>query len=99
MGNSWLLILSSKQPGFWIVFHRYELADDAIVGAMQLSSGRGFEIAALHGEFEPDRYKKGDDNKTDEVFKLDVDTPTHEDALERGRVLAEAHNFSRDIYN
>jgi leucyl aminopeptidase len=58
----------------------------------------GIEGAIL-GDFEPDRYKKGDDKKSVEVFTLAGDTPGLDAAVERGRVLAEAQNFSRDMVN
>lgn len=54
---------------------------------------------AILGDFEPDRYKKGDDKKSVEVFTLAGDTPGLDAAVERGRVLAEAQNFSRDLVN
>jgi leucyl aminopeptidase len=54
---------------------------------------------AILGDFEPDRYKKGDDKKSVEVFALAGDTPGLDAAVERGRILAEAQNFSRDMVN
>jgi leucyl aminopeptidase len=66
-------------------------------------AGDGFASAAIEGailgDFEPDRYKKGDDKKSVEVFTLAGDTPGLDAAVERGRVLAEAQNFSRDMVN
>src|SRR5688572_2649228 len=46
-GGSWLIFPPPEEPGLWIVFHGYELADDSVVGAMQFSSGCGFEVATL----------------------------------------------------
>jgi leucyl aminopeptidase len=54
---------------------------------------------ALLGNFEPDRYKTGDDKKSLDTFVVAGDTPDLESAVERGRVLAEAQNFSRDLVN
>src|SRR5580765_920620 len=66
-------------------------------------AGDDFASAAIEGailgDFEPDRYKKGDDKKSVEVFTLAGDTPGLDAAVERGRVLAEAQNFSRDMVN
>ena len=66
-------------------------------------AGDDFASAAIEGailgDFEPDRYKKGDDKKSVEVFTLAGDTPGLEAAVERGRVLAEAQNFSREMVN
>jgi leucyl aminopeptidase len=54
---------------------------------------------AILGDFEPDRYKKGDDKKSVGVFTLAGDTPGLDAAVERGRILAEAQNFSREMVN
>ena len=66
-------------------------------------AGDDFASAAIEGailgDFEPDRYKKGDDKKSVEAFTLAGDTPGLDAAVERGRVLAEAQNFSRDLVN
>jgi leucyl aminopeptidase len=53
---------------------------------------------ALLGDFEPDRHKTGDEKKSLEAF-----TVTAASALEagvtRGRIVAEATNFARDMVN
>jgi len=56
---------------------------------------------ALLGDYEPDRLKTGDDKKSVEAFTVvaagaDVDL---EEAVRRGRILAEAQNFARDLAN
>jgi leucyl aminopeptidase len=66
-------------------------------------AGDDFASAAIEGailgDFEPDRYKKGDDKKSVEVFTVAGDTPGLDAAAERGRALAEAQNFSREMVN
>jgi leucyl aminopeptidase len=54
---------------------------------------------ALLGDFEPDRYKTGDDKKSLDAFALAADTPGLDAAVERGRVLGEAQNFARGLVN
>ena len=54
---------------------------------------------AILGDFEPDRYRTGDDKKSIDTFAVAADTPGLDAAVERGRVLAEAQNFSRDLVN
>src|ERR1039458_4841181 len=54
---------------------------------------------ALLGDFEPDRYKTGDDKKSLDAFALAADTPGLDAAVERGRVLGEAQNFTRGLVN
>ena len=49
---------------------------------------------AILGDFEPDRYKTGDDKKSVDGFAVAGDTPGLDAAVERGRVLAEAQNFA-----
>ena len=65
--------------------------------------GDGFASAviegAILGDFEPDRYKTSDDKKSIEGFTLATDTPGLDTAVERGRVLGEAQNFTRDLVN
>ena len=58
------------------------------------------EGAILAG-FEPDRYKTGKDKKSVESFALVVEggLPDLAQAAERGRVLAEAQNFTRGLVN
>ncbi len=53
---------------------------------------------ALAGEFDPDRYKTGEEEKKRvEVFALAG--AASEAALERGRILGEAQNFARELAN
>jgi leucyl aminopeptidase len=54
---------------------------------------------AILGDFEPDRYKKADDKKSIDAFAMAGDTPGLDAAVERGRVLAEAQNFARELVN
>src|SRR5205814_6048300 len=54
---------------------------------------------AILGNFEPDRYKTCDDKKSVDTFIVAGDTPQLEAAVERGRILAEAQNFSRNLVN
>src|ERR1035438_2860600 len=65
--------------------------------------GDGFVSAviegAILGDFEPDRYKTSDDKKAIAGFTLAADTPGLDAAVERGRVLGEAQNFTRDLVN
>ena len=66
-------------------------------------SGSDFASAAVEGailgNFEPDRYKTCDDKKTMDTFIVAGDTPDLEAAVQRGRILAEAQNFSRNLVN
>ena len=65
--------------------------------------GDGFVSAviegAILGDFEPDRYKTSDDKKAIAEFTLAADKPGLDAAAERGRVLGEAQNFTRDLVN
>jgi leucyl aminopeptidase len=54
---------------------------------------------ALLGDFEPDRYKTGDDKKSLDTFIVAGDTSQLQAAVDRGRILAEAQNFSRALVN
>jgi leucyl aminopeptidase len=57
---------------------------------------------AILGSFEPDRYKTGDEDKTSvESFTVAVEggPPDLAAAAERGRILAEAQNFTRELVN
>src|SRR5665647_37881 len=66
-------------------------------------AGEVFASAAIEGailgDFEPDRYKTGDDKKSIDGFALAADTPGLEAAARRGRILGEAQNFTRDLVN
>src|SRR5450759_1846251 len=48
--------------------------------------------AASRGDFEPDRYKTGDDKKSIDGVARAASTPGLEAAVQRGRILAEAQN-------
>jgi leucyl aminopeptidase len=55
---------------------------------------------AVLGDYEPDRYKtEKDDKKTVDGFTVAVPTQTAalEEALRRGRIIAESQNFTRDL--
>jgi len=57
---------------------------------------------AILGSFEPDRYKTGqEDKKSVESFTVAIEGGSDEvaGAAERGRILAEAQNFARDLVN
>jgi leucyl aminopeptidase len=57
---------------------------------------------AVTGDWEPDKYKAESqkDKKQVESFTLIVpDASPHKSALERGRIIAEAQNFARDLVN
>src|ERR1035437_1245963 len=54
---------------------------------------------AILGDFEPDRYKTGDDKKSIDGFALAADKPGLDGAAQRGRILGEAQNFTRDLVN
>jgi leucyl aminopeptidase len=67
-------------------------------------SGPEFASAAMEGallgEFDPDRYKTGDEKKSVDFFTLVVPAGAGvENAAERGRILAEAQNFTRALVN
>src|SRR5450759_1352964 len=50
-------------------------------------------------DFDPDRYKTGDDKKSIDGLALAANTPGLDAAVQRGRILAEAQNFTRDLVN
>ncbi len=66
-------------------------------------AGSDFASAAVEGailgNFEPDRHKTGDDKKSLDKFVVIGDTPELAGAVERGRILGEAQNFTRDLVN
>jgi len=53
---------------------------------------------AILGNFEPDRYKTSSDAKSLEAFVL-VAPDSDRAAFDRGRILGEAQNFTRDLVN
>ena len=57
---------------------------------------------AILGDYEPDRYKTEDDDKKS-VDRFAVvaapESPDLEDAVARGRIMAEAQNFARELVN
>jgi leucyl aminopeptidase len=56
---------------------------------------------AILGDFEPDRYKTDDDKKSVDQFTLvpAEEAAGIEDAVTRGRIVAEAQNFTRALVN
>src|ERR1035441_3505180 len=56
---------------------------------------------AILGEYEPDRYKTDDDKKSVDAFAVAAagGGAELEDAVARGRILAEAQNFTRGLVN
>jgi leucyl aminopeptidase len=54
---------------------------------------------AILGNFEPDRYKTGNDKKSVDSFTVVADVVGLDQAVERGRILAEAQNFARELVN
>ena len=56
---------------------------------------------AIVGTFEPDRYKKDEDRKSVESFTVVVEggSPDLAAGAERGRILSEAQNFTRELVN
>jgi leucyl aminopeptidase len=73
--------------------------NDARADAAHLSAA---VEGAILGDFEPDRYKSDKkDVKTVDEFVVAVagGGPAHEAALERGRILGESQNFTRDLVN
>lgn len=54
---------------------------------------------AILGDYEPDRHKTGNDKKSVDGFAVAGDTPGLAAAVERGRIVAEAQNFSRNLVN
>ena len=76
----------------------------ALALAPALATGENVSAAvegAILGEFEPDRYKTGDDRKSVERFAVVVEggSPDLAAAADRGRILAEAQNFTRSLVN
>ena len=75
----------------------------AVLAAAEGQSGPDFVSAAVEGailgDFEPDRYKTGDDKKSLEAFAVAGSAPGMAQAAERGRVLAESQNFTRTLVN
>src|ERR1035437_3139680 len=56
---------------------------------------------AILGDYEPDRYKTGNDKKTVDSFAVVAPEGSSgvDAAVERGRILAEAQNFTRGLVN
>ncbi len=71
--------------------------DSGQAGAEYLSAA--FEGAIL-GDYEPDRYKTGDDKKAVDSFAVAAPpAPGLEAAARRGQILGEAQNFTRGLVN
>ena len=66
-------------------------------------AGEDFVAAAVEGailgNYEPDRYKTGNDKKSLESFTVAGNSDTLDAAAARGRILGEAQNFTRDMVN
>jgi leucyl aminopeptidase len=54
---------------------------------------------AILGDYEPDRYKTDDDKKSVDRFTVVGAADDLEDAVTRGRIVAEAQNFARTLVN
>jgi len=54
---------------------------------------------AILGDYEPDRYKTDDDKKSVDRFTVIAEGAGLEDAVTRGRIVAEAQNFTRALVN
>lgn len=69
--------------------------------AIVVDRGDDFATAAAEGailgNFDPDRYRTGNDRKQAET--LAVVGSVSDEAVERGRVIAEAQNFTRELVN
>jgi leucyl aminopeptidase len=69
--------------------------------AFYVENGEEFAISAVEGailgNFEPDRYRTGNDKKSLESFGVVGEIP--DAAVERGRIIAEAQNFTRELVN
>ena len=63
----------------------------------------GFASAAVEGailgDYDPDRYKTDEDKKSLERFAVAADGVDLAEAVERGRIVAEAQNFTRALVN
>jgi len=71
--------------------------DSGQAGAEYISAA--FEGAIL-GDYEPDRYKTGDDKKAVDSFAVAAaPAPGLEAAARRGQILGEAQNFTRGLVN
>jgi len=72
--------------------------DPALANAGTLSAA---VEGAILGVFEPDRYKTDDDKPSVESFTVAVEggVPGLAAAADRGRILAEAQNFTRELVN
>jgi leucyl aminopeptidase len=75
----------------------------AVLAASDGHNGPEFVSAAVEGailgDFEPDRYKTRDEKKSMESFAVASSALGVGEAVERGRVLAEAQNFTRGLVN
>ncbi|HTS61340.1 MAG TPA: leucyl aminopeptidase [Candidatus Acidoferrales bacterium] len=75
----------------------------ATLAAGAAYEGAEFTAAAVEGailaDFEPDRYKTGDDKKNLDSFAVAGSAPGMAEAAGRGCVLAEAQNYARSLVN
>ncbi len=80
---------------------RYLRAKSVKKIAFSIENGDNFAIFAVEGailgNFEPDRYRTGDDKKAVESFT--IVGSVSEAAVERGRIIGEAQNLTRELVN
>jgi len=81
---------SLKRASLWL--DAGEATPDSICAAVE---------GAILGDFEPDRYKTGNDKKTLESFTVVTASPaaSQQAAASQGRVIAESQNFVRTLVN
>jgi len=71
--------------------------DDAFTGSEWVSAA---VEGALLGNYDPDRYRTGNDKKSLESFSVAAAAGAGlEEAAEQGRIIAEAQNFTRELVN
>ncbi len=61
-------------------------------------SGEAAVEGAMLGNYEPDQYKTSTDNKSLDVFCV-IGPASLKDDVDRGRILGDAQNFTRDLVN
>ena len=54
---------------------------------------------AILADFDPDRYKTGNDKKAVDSFAVVANGPGVDEAAEQGKIIAEAQNFTRTLVN
>ena len=73
----------------------------ALEGSVAAPAWAGAAVeGAILGDYEPDRYKTGNDKKSIASFSVVAGNGSaFEVAAEQGRIIAEAQNFTRDLVN